>query len=85
MVVECGLSCSTACGIFPDQGLNSVSPALAGRFFTTKLPGKPITKTIFEAKKKRKLIKASHRTGIYAHIYTLYKKEDWDGEPFLLD
>ena len=31
-------------GIFPTQGLNprfSVSPALAGRFFTTEPPGKP--------------------------------------------
>ena len=31
-------------GIFPTQGLNSMSlasPALAGRFFTAKPPGKP--------------------------------------------
>ena len=33
------LSCSTACGIFPDQG-SSVSPALAGGFLTTAPPGK---------------------------------------------
>ena len=36
-----GLSCSAACGIFPDQGLNQ-SPALAGGFFTTEPPGKPL-------------------------------------------
>ena len=36
-----GLSCSTACGLFPDQGSNPVFPALAGRFLTTAPPGKP--------------------------------------------
>ena len=36
-----GLSCSAACGIFPDQGSNPVSPALAGGFLTTVPPGKP--------------------------------------------
>ena len=36
--LEHGLSCSVACGIFPDQGW---SCALAGRFFTTEPPGKP--------------------------------------------
>ena len=35
------LSCPKACGIFPDQGSNPVSPALAGRFFTAEPPGKP--------------------------------------------
>ena len=35
-----GLSCSTACGIFPD-GLETMSPALAGGFLTTVPPGKP--------------------------------------------
>ena len=38
-VVVHGLSCSTACGIFPDQGSNSFSPALAGGFVTTAPPG----------------------------------------------
>ena len=28
-------------GDFPDPGIEPVSPALAGRFFTTELPGKP--------------------------------------------
>ena len=36
-VVEYGLSCFTARGIFPDQG--PMRPALAGRFFTTEPPG----------------------------------------------
>ena len=36
-----GLSCSLACGIFPDQGLEPVSPALTGGFFTPEPPGKP--------------------------------------------
>ena len=35
------LSYSKACGIFPDQGSNP-SPALAGGFFTTEPPGKPL-------------------------------------------
>ena len=32
---------SKACGIFPDQGSNLVSPALTGRFFTTEPHGSP--------------------------------------------
>ena len=36
-----GLSCSEVCAMFPDQGLNTMSPALAGGFFTTRPPGKP--------------------------------------------
>ena len=40
-VVAHGLSCPSACEIFTDQGLNlNVSPALAGGFLTTGLPGK---------------------------------------------
>ena len=41
VVVAHGLSCSAVCGIFPDQGWN-LSPTLAGRFFTTELPRKPL-------------------------------------------
>ena len=41
VVVAHGRSCSAACGIFPDQGSNPVSPALAGRLSTTAPPGKP--------------------------------------------
>ena len=37
VVAARGLRCSETCGTFLDQGLN---PALAGRFFTTELPGK---------------------------------------------
>ena len=36
-----GLSCSRACGILPESGIEPTSPALAGEFFTTKPPGKP--------------------------------------------
>ena len=36
-----GLSGSSACGVFLDQGwMEPVSPALAGGFFTTEPPGK---------------------------------------------
>ena len=37
-VLECRLS---SCGILPWLGIELVSPALAGRFFATKPPGKP--------------------------------------------
>ena len=39
---SCGAwgSCFVACGIFSDQG-SKLSSALAGRFCTTELPGKP--------------------------------------------
>ena len=36
------ISCFMACGIFLDQGLNLCYLALAGRFFTTETPGKPL-------------------------------------------
>ena len=41
IVLAHGLSCSAECEIFPDQGLNPLSPALAGRFFATEQSGKP--------------------------------------------
>ena len=41
VLVAFGLCCSTACGIFLNQGSNPVSPALAGGFFPTEPPGKP--------------------------------------------
>ena len=40
IVVAYGLSCSAACEIFPDQGLNPLSPALARGFFAIEQPGK---------------------------------------------
>ena len=41
VVVAHGLSCSAACGNLPWQGLEPMSPALAGRFLTTEPPEKP--------------------------------------------
>ena len=41
VIVAHGPSCSVACGIFPDQGYEPVSPAFAGRLSTTAPPGKP--------------------------------------------
>ena len=41
IVVAQGLSCSSACGIFPRSRIKPMSPALAGRFFITEPPGKP--------------------------------------------
>ena len=40
--MACRLSCSTARGIFLDQGSNLCLPALAGGFFPTEPPGKPL-------------------------------------------
>ena len=57
VVVVHGPSCSAACGIFPEPGLEPVSPALAGRFSTTAPPGKPhdrlILKFIWKIKAKK--------------------------------
>jgi len=47
VVVEPGLSCSVACEIFLDQGLNP-SPALAGRFLTNGPPGKSYSEFLKE-------------------------------------
>ena len=48
-VVVHGLSCSTACGIFPDQGSNPpVSPAMADGFLTTAPPGKSLCSCLVE-------------------------------------
>ena len=41
LAVGQGLSCSATFGVFLDQGANPMSPALAGRLFTTEPPGKP--------------------------------------------
>ena len=46
VVVAHGLSCSEACGIFPGPGIEPVTPALAGRFFTTEPPGKPLPEVL---------------------------------------
>ena len=40
VLVAHGLSCPSACEIFPDQRFESVSPALAGRMPTAGPPGK---------------------------------------------
>ena len=41
IVVACGLSCPTACGILvPGPGLEPASPALEGGFSSTGPPGK---------------------------------------------
>ena len=40
LVVVDGLSCSSAGGIFPELGIEPVSPTLAGSFLTTGPPGK---------------------------------------------
>ena len=37
-------------GALPSPGIEPVSPALAGRFFTAELPGKPQTKALCNSK-----------------------------------
>ena len=44
-------SCSAACGISLHQGIESVSLALAGGFFTTEPPRKPHTQAVLFTKK----------------------------------
>ena len=44
VVAAHGLSCPSACGIFPDQGLNP--PANAGGFLTAGPPGSPLCSTL---------------------------------------
>ena len=48
-----GLSCPTACGTFPGSQMEPVSPASAGKFFTTEPPGKPPPTSKKKKKKKR--------------------------------
>ena len=38
-------------GDLPDPGIKPVSPALAGRLFTTEPPGKPLSRPNFKAQK----------------------------------
>ena len=59
-----GLSCSTACRIFPDKGSNLGPPALAGGFFTTESPGKP-------NKTKQDLFKVCPLKGLINYIQIL--------------
>ena len=47
VAVAHGLSCSTASGTSPNQGIKPVSPVLAGTFFIADLPGKPLN--LFES------------------------------------
>ena len=50
-VVAHGLGCPVACGIFPDQGTEPVSPVLAGGLSTTGPPGKSKKKKLLTFKK----------------------------------
>ena len=60
VVAAHGLSCSMAYRIlFPSPGIKPTSPALEGRFLTTKLPGKPHSFFLtaeYIGKKKKKYI-----------------------------
>ena len=56
----------------PDPGIEPGSPALAGRFFTTEPPGKPIC---FLAKAKLK------KTGLWAPVFTGDLSWGWTAAP----
>ena len=43
IVVAHSLGCSTAWGNLPGSGIKFMSPVLAGGFFTTEPPGKPLS------------------------------------------
>ena len=63
--LECRLcsSYSAASGIFPEPGIEPVSPALAGRFLTTAPPGKSpnhVFKTLFLLSGPRDQVKHIH-------------------------
>ena len=48
VVVASGvLSCSGVWGIFPDQGLKPMSPALQSEFFSIASPGKSLTVSFY--------------------------------------
>ena len=47
VVVVHGISCSTACGIFPDQGLNLCPLHWQAEFLTTAPPGKTFSRFFF--------------------------------------
>ena len=53
VVAARGLSCPTACGILvPQPGMEPMSPALEGGFFTTGPPGKSLQSTDSNSKHK---------------------------------
>ena len=57
-------------GDLPDPGIEPASPALAGRFYTTKPPGKPhnILYLLFQKKKKMDIIFIC----VYTHIQHMH-------------
>ena len=64
LVVEAHrLSCSVPCGIKP------VSPAVAGRFFTTESTGKPISQVLYFLFPQELLANLAMCLSMYLHIY----------------
>ena len=64
-----GLSCAVAHGGLPRSGFEPVSAALAGRFFTTKPPGKP--STLF----------FNGQAGLESGFLRCYSSFNWEGKP----
>ena len=71
-----GLSCSKAFGIFPNPGIEPVSPALVGKFLTTGPPGKSTifslrnTAILFDSTSlKKKDLGFEAGAGMFAHQY----------------
>ena len=66
------LSCFVARGIFPDQGIKLLSPALAGRFSTTEPPGKPHHNTYYkelESRLGKELLQTTKEKGKNVNIH----------------
>ena len=74
-----GLSCSVACGIFPDQGWKlCVSPPLAGGFLTTVPPGKSL---LFIYQSKSRLVNIFSKEGTEDNTMFCIFKDHLGGFP----
>ena len=72
IVIVHGLSFFVARGIFPDQGIELVSPALAGRFLTTEPSGKPLHNTYYkelEFRLGKELLQTNNKKGKNVNIH----------------